>query len=845
MAAANSSQGGMAMNMAPPGLPTLAPAPPQQHPQAIQTSQIQQLHPGQGTPAPHQTMAGQPMTLQQGIGQPQFVIQQPTFAGGQQYTTFPQFAYTNQQGQLVLQPAQQFSIPGAAAPGQPQGQQVILTNVPQKPGQPQMMVSTPGAVPGKPGQPSYTITSSGPIQMPGAGQPGAQPQTFMITNPMGQVSMPAPSGQNQVLPTSMTGMKGADGKPVNCPPAAAPMQPGPPNQQQFVIPSPGMTYMPATAGPQQIIQNGQQLIFRAPVPPEQQVMFSPSGQAPPQTPHQMPTQNQMPPGPNNPVGGMQMTGPRPQTPAVPPPGKTAISRAIAPLPTTITQTGARAGLNTTTNAPGQPSPKSKQKMSPRGGGNGVGRPPAPKNNQMKMMPPRMAGVGAGAVTSVPMSGSMPPGPQTVQTNMLRAPLPAAVPQVTSQQQQQQQIMSGPPTLSPMMVTSDPNHMVQVPQSMVSSVQSIPQMSTISTVPTPSLSTAIPVSTVSSVPTSKPSVDTALDPPTLTKEINTSMPNLGQPNAPLAPVISRPPPVSKPIENGDNTSAPASTPKAVVKPQVVTHVIDGHVIKESSQPFPVSPVKAPTRRKDKTDDGKTTNTGGVKRGPGRPPGSTNNKSHDHHNKNVNSIEPAEKKLKMKDDLQPAVPVSLASTNLPPPPAGRAVPAPPPATGFIAQPLTGNPALVQQPIQSHQQQPQPILKQPPQPQQPPASQTQQQLAPLQPQQPQQQANAGVASTQQQQVAPAPPQQPPSPKPQPTLLSTLKGNPLKWNVTEVCDFVKSLQGCDEYVEDFAQQEIDGQALMLLKVDHLMSAMSIKLGPALKICSHIEQIREELARL
>ena len=206
--------------------------------------------------------------------------------------------------------------------------------------------------------------------------------------------------------------------------------------------------------------------------------------------------------------------------------------------------------------------------------------------------------------------------------------------------------------------------------------------------------------------------------------------------------------------------------------------------------------------------------------------------------------------MKDDIQPPVPVSLPSTNLPPP-GGRAVPAPPPATGFIAQPLTANPALVQQPpIQSHQQQPQPILKPPPQPQQPPQSQAQQQqLAPLQSQQQQQQqqqqANAGVASTQQQQVAPAPPQQPPSPKPQPTLLSTLKGNPLKWNVTEVCDFVKSLQGCDEYVEDFAQQEIDGQALMLLKVDHLMSAMSIKLGPALKICSHIEQIREELARL
>merc|ERR1712002_62561 len=65
------------------------------------------------------------------------------------------------------------------------------------------------------------------------------------------------------------------------------------------------------------------------------------------------------------------------------------------------------------------------------------------------------------------------------------------------------------------------------------------------------------------------------------------------------------------------------------------------------------------------------------------------------------------------------------------------------------------------------------------------------------------------------------------QPSLLASLRGNPLKWNVTEVCDFVRNLPGCGEYVDDFAQQEIDGQALMLLKADHLMSAMSIKLGP------------------
>lgn len=48
-------------------------------------------------------------------------------------------------------------------------------------------------------------------------------------------------------------------------------------------------------------------------------------------------------------------------------------------------------------------------------------------------------------------------------------------------------------------------------------------------------------------------------------------------------------------------------------------------------------------------------------------------------------------------------------------------------------------------------------------------------------------------------------------------------------------------EYAEDFAVQEIDGQALMLLKEDHLMSAMSIKLGPALKILSKIDAMRVE----
>jgi hypothetical protein len=105
----------------------------------------------------------------------------------------------------------------------------------------------------------------------------------------------------------------------------------------------------------------------------------------------------------------------------------------------------------------------------------------------------------------------------------------------------------------------------------------------------------------------------LDPPTLTKEINVPMPNLGQPhhnnsmiNPPAGGGGMPPSSAMKPLTNatkplnsfsssegegaGAGQQAPSTTPKAVVKPQVLTHVIDGHIIKESSQPFPVSPVK---------------------------------------------------------------------------------------------------------------------------------------------------------------------------------------------------------------------------------------------------------------
>lgn len=57
---------------------------------------------------------------------------------------------------------------------------------------------------------------------------------------------------------------------------------------------------------------------------------------------------------------------------------------------------------------------------------------------------------------------------------------------------------------------------------------------------------------------------------------------------------------------------------------------------------------------------------------------------------------------------------------------------------------------------------------------------------------------------------------------------------------DFIKSMTGCTAYAEEFRSQEIDGQALLLLKEDHLMTAMNMKLGPALKICAHINSLKD-----
>nr|XP_027204121.1 uncharacterized protein LOC113797867 isoform X2 [Dermatophagoides pteronyssinus] len=67
-----------------------------------------------------------------------------------------------------------------------------------------------------------------------------------------------------------------------------------------------------------------------------------------------------------------------------------------------------------------------------------------------------------------------------------------------------------------------------------------------------------------------------------------------------------------------------------------------------------------------------------------------------------------------------------------------------------------------------------------------------------------------------------------------------PCKWTVQEVYEFMSHCDGCSDLAEGFKSQEIDGQALMLIKEDHIIDILNTKLGPALKICRKIKELKE-----
>lgn len=57
----------------------------------------------------------------------------------------------------------------------------------------------------------------------------------------------------------------------------------------------------------------------------------------------------------------------------------------------------------------------------------------------------------------------------------------------------------------------------------------------------------------------------------------------------------------------------------------------------------------------------------------------------------------------------------------------------------------------------------------------------------------------------------------------------------------FFRDVSGCSEYAESFISQEIDGYALMLVKEEHLVVGLQMKLGPALKLVGRVNQLKAE----
>ncbi|XP_074043388.1 sex comb on midleg-like protein 4 isoform X2 [Macrotis lagotis] len=84
-------------------------------------------------------------------------------------------------------------------------------------------------------------------------------------------------------------------------------------------------------------------------------------------------------------------------------------------------------------------------------------------------------------------------------------------------------------------------------------------------------------------------------------------------------------------------------------------------------------------------------------------------------------------------------------------------------------------------------------------------------------------------------------PSPDGQDTARPTSK-NPSTWTVEDVVWFVKDAdpQALGPHVELFRKHEIDGNALLLLKSDMMMKYLGLKLGPALKLCYHIDKLKQ-----
>ncbi|XP_078611486.1 lethal(3)malignant brain tumor-like protein 4 isoform X3 [Branchiostoma floridae x Branchiostoma japonicum] len=76
----------------------------------------------------------------------------------------------------------------------------------------------------------------------------------------------------------------------------------------------------------------------------------------------------------------------------------------------------------------------------------------------------------------------------------------------------------------------------------------------------------------------------------------------------------------------------------------------------------------------------------------------------------------------------------------------------------------------------------------------------------------------------------------------VASLKGSDIsKWTIEQVADFVKTLPGCEEMGNVFKDEQIDGEAFLLLNQADIVKIMNIKLGPAVKIYNSILILKNE----
>ncbi|PSN53045.1 hypothetical protein C0J52_03962 [Blattella germanica] len=72
----------------------------------------------------------------------------------------------------------------------------------------------------------------------------------------------------------------------------------------------------------------------------------------------------------------------------------------------------------------------------------------------------------------------------------------------------------------------------------------------------------------------------------------------------------------------------------------------------------------------------------------------------------------------------------------------------------------------------------------------------------------------------------------------------NPNSWTVDQVAQFVWSIPDCCQVAHHFKEQEIDGEALLMMAQHDLIEHMEMRLGPAIKLYNSIVLLRQRIRR-